>query len=227
MAYKLVIFDLDGTLINTIGDLGAAVNHSMENAGFPTHSEKEYKLMVGHGIRNLVTRALPEEAKAQALENGCLETFIDERLAEFKAYYTSHIDVLSRPYDGVHDILRALAKKGIHLAVASNKFHAGTETLIQRFFPDIPFCTVIGNKEGLPLKPDPAVVALCMDSCGVHDFEQVAFVGDSATDIKTAKAAGVASIGVSWGFRGEDELNQAGADHIAREADELLTLLLN
>ena len=155
MDNSLVIFDLDGTLIDTIGDLSAAVEYALSEGGFPGHSVEEYRAMVGHGIRNLVTRALPEGASDEVIELS---------LSRFLEYYTSHIDVLSRPYPGIQDLLRELSDSDIKLAVTSNKFQAGTETLIRRFFPDIPFAKILGNAPGLPLKPDPEVVRLAMDA---------------------------------------------------------------
>lgn len=196
---NLVIFDLDGTLIDTIGDLSAAVEHALAENGFPGHSVEEYRAMVGHGIRNLVTRALPE---------GESEEVVDTVLAGFVDYYTAHIDVLSRPYPGIHDMLKGLAGSGISLAVASNKFQAGTEMLMRRFFPDIPFAKILGNAPGLPLKPDAAVVRLAIEAAG---SDRAVMVGDSATDIKTARNAGIPAIAVSWGFRPKSDLEAADA----------------
>ena len=140
MDVNMVIFDLDGTLIDTIGDLSAAVENALSRGGFPGHTVDEYRNMVGHGIRNLVTRALPE---------GSPEEVIDITLERFVEYYTAHIDVLSRPYPGIPELLKKLSSDGFSLAVASNKFQAGTETLIRRFFPEIPFVKILGNSKGL------------------------------------------------------------------------------
>ena len=163
MDVNMVIFDLDGTLIDTIGDLSAAVENALSRGGFPGHTVDEYRNMVGHGIRNLVTRALPE---------GSPEEVIDITLERFVEYYTAHIDVLSRPYPGIPELLKKLSSDGFSLAVASNKFQAGTETLIRRFFPEIPFVKILGNAPSLPLKPDPEVVRLAIaagiDSAGLE-----------------------------------------------------------
>ena len=297
MDNSLVIFDLDGTLIDTIGDLSAAVEYALSEGGFPGHSVEEYRAMVGHGIRNLVTRALPE---------GASDEIIELSLSRFLEYYTSHIDVLSRPYPGIQDLLRELSDSDIKLAVTSNKFQAGTETLIRRFFPDIPFAKILGNAPGLPLKPAPEVVHLAMDAafagfnaarpdpalagsppargrvhsrvalrlrsglaaaeygrCAVaqpetgaeearsipatiypdrarsagrrnralppHDSERysggfVVLVGDSATDIRTARNAGIGAIGVSWGFRPKADLMEA--DVVVDTVDQLREVLL-
>lgn len=195
----LVIFDLDGTLIDTIGDLATASNHALASMGFPGHSVDEYRRMVGHGIRNLITRALPE---------GTPEGMVEETLAEFVRYYTAHIDVLSRPYDGIHELLTKLRSEGVKLAVASNKFQEGTEALIRRFFPDIDFSLVLGNSPELPLKPDPGVVKMAMEAAGTS---KAVMVGDSATDIRTARNAGIPAIAVSWGFRPRADLIEANA----------------
>ncbi|MBR5177045.1 MAG: HAD family hydrolase [Bacteroidales bacterium] len=251
MKEVVVIFDLDGTLIDTIGDLSAAVEYALSQGGFPGHTVEEYRRMVGHGIRNLVTRALPE---------GTSEETIDLTLGRFVDYYTSHIDVLSRPYHGIHELLRNLSACGVRLAVASNKFQEGTQALIHRFFEDIPFVKILGNAPGLPLKPDPAVVRIAMEAASagtppdlgrVHSrFAEAEYgrwpvvcqqigplampavslpdvkavmVGDSATDIKTARNAGIPAVAVSWGFRPRTDLE--AADAIADTPEQLLEII--
>ena len=209
---RIIIFDLDGTLIDTIGDLAAAVEYALSKKGFPGHSVDEYRRMVGHGIRNLVTRALPE---------GVSEEVIDSTLSNFKSYYTQHIDVLSRPYPGIHGLLTELSASGFKLAVASNKFQEGTETLMKRFFPDIPFAIIIGNAPSLPLKPDAAVVKMAMEAAGT---DNAIMVGDSATDIRTGHNAGIRSIAVTWGFRPRSDFSEADAvvDDIEQLKNQLL-----
>ena len=202
-----VVFDLDGTLIDTIGDLAAAVEHALSRKGFPGHDVGEYRKMVGHGIRNLVTRALPE---------GASEETVDSALKDFLEYYTTHIDVLSRPYPGIHELLRSLDAAGVKLAVASNKFQEGTETLMGRFFPDIHFVKILGNAPGLPLKPDPEVIRLAMEAAGTRE---AVMVGDSATDIRTGHNAGIRSIAVTWGFRPKSDFGEA--DAIVDDVDQL------
>lgn len=208
---KLAIFDLDGTLIDTIEDLGTAVNHALGLRGLPQHSIAQYRDMVGHGIRQLVINALGPAAG---------DPLTDEVLADFVDYYLAHIDVHTRPYPGMQQLLADLQKKGIRLSVASNKFQQGTEKLVREFFPDIHFVAVLGNSPELPLKPDAAVVQLIMEKAGVSREETV-FVGDSATDMKTAANGGVRSIGVSWGFRPRTDLQESGAMDIADSAEEL------
>ena len=208
---KLAIFALDGTLIDTIEDLGTAVNHALGLRGLPQHSIAQYRDMVGHGIRQLVINALGPAAG---------DPLTDEVLADFVDYYVAHIDVHTRPYPGMQQLLADLQKKGIRLSVASNKFQQGTEKLVREFFPDIHFVAVLGNSPELPLKPDAAVVQLIMEKAGVSREETV-FVGDSATDMKTAANGGVRSIGVSWGFRPRTDLQESGAMDIADSAEEL------
>ena len=192
MKYKVVLFDLDGTLLDTLEDLAAAVNHALSLRGFPLHSLDEYRLMVGHGVRNLVMQALPEDRREDAV--------IDTCLAEFKAYYTAHIDVHTHPYPGMQELLRTLHGRGVKLAVASNKFQSGTEYLIRRFFGDVPFVAVLGNREGFPLKPDPKIVGEVLRCAGAAPADAI-LVGDSATDMKTAANGGIPAVAVTWGYR--------------------------
>ena len=212
---KLAIFDLDGTLIDTIEDLGTAVNHALGLRGLALHSMAEYRDMVGHGVRNLVKDAL-----AGSLGRQPEDALVDSALADFVDYYVAHIDVHTSPYPGIQALLSKLQGKGLKLAVASNKFQEGAEKLVKEFFPDIRFVAVLGNSPELPLKPDAAVVQLVLDKAGVSREEAV-FVGDSATDMKTAANGGVRSIGVSWGFRPRTDLEQSGAMDIADSAEQL------
>ncbi len=216
MSTELVIFDLDGTLLDTIGDLAVACNASLALRGLPQHSYEEYCGFVGNGIMRLVERALPEPLRTP--ENVALMR------ADFVRYYIGHIDAYTRPYEGIPELLGELTRRGVRLAVASNKFQAGTEKLVARFFPDIRFDAVLGQREGVPLKPDPAVAGEILALTGTAR-ERALFVGDSAVDILTARAAGIRSAGVSWGFRCRTELEEAGADRIVDRAEELLGML--
>lgn len=216
MNTRLVIFDLDGTLLDTIGDLAVACNTVLALRGLPQHSYAEYCGFVGNGIMRLVERALPEPLRTP--ENVALAR------ADFVRYYTEHINTYTRPYKGIPALLAELTRRGVRLAVASNKFQAGTEKLVARFFPDIRFAAVLGQREGVPLKPDPAVAEEILALTGIARREAL-FVGDSGIDILTAKAAGIRSAGVAWGFRARAELEEAGADHIVERAEELLAIL--
>ena len=193
MQYKLVLFDLDGTLLDTLDDLSEAVNHALGLRGLPGHSRDEYMKMVGHGIRNLVKQALPEDKQAD-------DALIDSALADFKAYYTAHIDVHTHPYSGMPEVVMSLHEAGVKMAVASNKFQEGAEYLIRKFFPGIPFAAVLGNRPGFPLKPDPEIVGEVLRRTGIRP-EDAVLVGDSPTDMKTAANGGIASIAVTWGYR--------------------------
>ena len=213
---ELVIFDLDGTLLDTIGDLAVACNACLAVRGLPQHSYEDYCGFVGNGIMRLVERALPEPLRTP--ENVALVR------ADFVAYYTAHIDAFTKPYAGIPELLAALTARGVRTAVASNKFQAGTEKLVRLFFPDAPFSPVFGQRPGVPLKPDPAVVGEILAATGTAPG-RVLYVGDSGIDMQTAAAAGVRSAGVTWGFRSREELVQAGAQHLVDRPDELLELL--
>ena len=193
MMFRTVIFDLDGTLLDTLEDLAAAVDHALARRGFPLHTVEEYRGMVGHGVRNLVIRALPPERQTD-------ERLVGACLADFKAYYSAHIDVHTRPYPGMPELVTRLHRAGIRLAIASNKFQEGTETLVGRFFPGIPFVAILGNREGYPLKPDPEIVREVLRASGVRQEEAV-MVGDSPTDMKTAENGGIRAVAVGWGYR--------------------------
>lgn len=217
MAYKLAIFDLDGTLLNTIADLGTSVNLALAAKGLPQHEIEAYKMMVGHGMRNLVRNASPEALKDDpAVQEPLLEQFFVE--------YGKHIADRTEPYPGIVRMLGNLNSAGVRLAVASNKFQQGTQTLIGMMFPQIPFTDVLGNKPGAPLKPDPEVVDIIMANAGVTTSETV-MVGDSGTDIKTANAAGIDCIAVSWGFRPKAEL-EAACKTVVDNAQELEEAIL-
>lgn len=216
MNTRLVIFDLDGTLLNTIGDLAVACNAVLERRGLPLHTYAEYCHFVGNGIMRLVERALPEPMRTP-------ETVAAVR-ADFVKYYTEHIDAHTQPYAGIPELVAELGRRGVAMAVASNKFQTGTEKLVRLFFPGVAFAAVFGQRSDVPLKPDPAVVEEILALTGVAR-EEVLYVGDSGVDIETAAAAGVRSAGVTWGFRDRAELVEAGARQIVDKPAELLGLL--
>ena len=215
--YKLILFDLDGTLLDTLEDLAAAVNHALSVRGLPLHSLQDYRSMVGHGVRNLVQQAL-ERSLASAPD----DTAIDAALADFKAYYTAHIDVHTRPYPGMQELLQDLHAAGVCMAVASNKFQAGTEKLVREFFPGIPFVAILGNREGYPLKPDPEIVAKVLGAAGDISKEDAVMVGDSRTDMLTAANGGIGAIAVGWGYR---TMEPSEEYRLAGSVTELRTLL--
>ncbi len=220
MNYDVVIFDLDGTLIDSIRDIGAAANHALALHGFPLRKEEEFPGLVGHGVRNLMKNAIPAELSQD-------DKLVDAVLADFTDFYTSNIDVFTRPYPGMHELLRELSGTGLALAVASNKFQSAVEYLVRVLFPDLEWIAIMGNKRGAPLKPNPAIVSEILDAIcrkkKVTDPKAI-FVGDSPADIRTAHNAGIPCIGVSWGYRDASELSEA--DLLVHSAEELRKLLL-
>ena len=198
MKPKLVIFDLDGTLLDTIDDLKEAVNHAMSLRGFPTFTRDEVRAMVGHGARNLMRKALPIDRKD--------DNMVDAAYNDFRAYYITHIDIHTKPFAGIQDLLAKLHQEGVMLAVASNKFQEGTEHLIKEFFPEIPFVAVLGGRPDFPLKPNPEIVNEVLLKAGVKK-EDTVMIGDSPTDMETAMNGGVLGIAVNWGYRNMRDIN--------------------
>lgn len=213
---KLIIFDLDGTLLDTIVDLATATNQALARHGYPTHETDAYRFFVGNGINKLFERALPEEKRSE--EN------IQKIRSAFIPFYNVHNADLSRPYPGIPELLRALQEQGMQLAVASNKYHEATRKLVHQFFPEINFTEVFGQREGVPSKPHPQVVFEIMEKIQANASETI-YVGDSCVDMETGKNAGVTTIGVSWGFRPRTELEAYHPDFIADQASDLLQLL--
>lgn len=212
---KLVIFDLDGTLLNTIADLAQSTNYALAALGYPTHEEKEYNFMVGNGINKLFERALPEESRTE-------ENVLRVR-KEFVPYYDQHNADKSRPYPGITELLDELQAKGLQLAVASNKYQAATEKLIAHYFPNIRFTAVFGQREGVNVKPDPTVVHDILKIAQIAK-ENVLYVGDSGVDMQTANNAEVTSCGVTWGFRPRTELETFHPAYIVDKAEEIAAI---
>ncbi|MFI3327630.1 MAG: HAD family hydrolase [Rikenellaceae bacterium] len=213
---KLVIFDLDGTLINTIEDLAAACDEVLKRNGLPTYSVAEYQEFVGSGIMRLVERALPEEKRT--------EEFVAKIRAEFVEYYFENIDKKTKVYRGIESLLRELQEREVAIAVASNKFQEGTRKLVASFFPDIRFEAVLGQRPNVPLKPHPSIIREIIQITS-YAPDKILYVGDSGIDMQTAKAAGVESVGVSWGFRPVKELEENGADHIIDNPNDILSII--
>lgn len=212
---KLIIFDLDGTLLDTLQDLGDSCNAILEQHGYPTHPLVVYKKFVGNGVQKLIERALPEEARTA-------ET-ITVLLGAFKTYYEQKPVSHTRSYPGIVSLLQELKSLGYLISVASNKYHEAVIPLMQQYFPDIPFDLVLGHRAGHPAKPDPAIVLDSLETLGV-DKQNCLYVGDSSVDMDTANNAGVTAIGVTWGFRDENELRQHGAKYIIHTPSELLNI---
>lgn len=214
--YKLVIFDLDGTLLNTLFDLAHSVNYALEKCGLYVHPVENYRFFVGNGIIKLLERILPDDKRTELVMSQVKEQFL--------AYYDTHNTDCTEPYTGIPELLKALQYNGLLLAVASNKYQKATEKLIRHFFPDFTFVAVLGQREGVPIKPNPAIVNDILAIAGLSADEAV-YIGDSGVDMETASNSGIRSIGVTWGFRPREELESAGAHHIAGTPDEILKII--
>ena len=201
--YTTYIFDLDGTLLDTLGDLAASVNFALRSCGLPEHSIDEVRRFVGNGVRKLMERAVPD---------GADNPLFEEAYASFRQYYMEHALDTTRPYDGIPDTLAALKARGCRLAVVSNKMMAATQALCSHFFPDT-IEVAIGEHEaeGIRKKPAPDTVIAALRALGVGK-EHAVYVGDSDVDIQTARNSGLPCISVLWGFRDRDFLKQHGAE---------------
>jgi phosphoglycolate phosphatase len=213
MRYSAAVFDLDGTLLNTIDDLADTCNAVLVQYNLKGFTVEEYKAIVGSGAKELCMRVLGNADVP-------LEEFMRKRAELYDKSWNNKTTV----YPGISELLRTLAEKGVLLAVLSNKSHAFTEKMIKHYFPDISFACIYGGREGYPLKPDPKALLEIIDLMGMPK-ERVLFVGDSGVDIQTAHNAGIKAAGVLWGFRGKDELEQARADYLAADAEGLLDII--
>ena len=213
---KLVIFDLDGTLLDTIEDLALSSNFALQLHHYPTHPVEAYRFFVGNGMNKLIERALPETDRSPDI--------IKKVKSDFMEYYTAHATEHTHPYPGVTQLLEQLQQNGIQLAVASNKAHSATVHLIRRFFPAINFQVILGQREDVPTKPHPAIVEEILSRTGINR-EQTLYVGDSGVDMETALNAKVPVVGVLWGFRPQVELEAKGATRFAATAEEVLSFL--
>ena len=236
----IIIFDLDGTLINTIDDLGQACNHALSACGFPTHRIENYPQLVGNGINKLIERALPEEHRDE-------ETVL--RLREyFVPYYDAHNCDLTHPYDGISELLKALKAAGHILAVASNKYQAATEKIVAQIFPNT-FDVVLGERVGIPRKPDPQIVydviknyELRIENYANNEVQQsyladaqiqnskvkiqnCLYIGDSLVDAETAKAASLPFVACTWGFCTKEQLATANPNYMINHPLELINIL--
>lgn len=209
--YKAVIFDLDGTLINSIEDLADSANAVLREYNFPTFDVDAYKYKVGNGIRKLMERALPEDKK----------DLLDEALARFKEIYAQHNLDKTRPYAGIMEMLHDLQAAKIPLGVCTNKHDEAAKEIIKILFPENTFDSIIGDKAGLKRKPDPGKVLAIAKEWNIKP-EEIAYLGDSGVDMQTAVNAGMLPVGVLWGFRTEDELNENGAKVILHKPSELM-----
>lgn len=211
---QAVIFDLDGTLLNTLGDLRGAVNASLALRSLPPRTIEEVRAFVGNGVRNLMKRALPQSYT---------EEQIDAALADFRMWYAQHLCDETRPYEGILRLLDQLKCRGIHMAVLSNKLDSATKQLIDHYFPG-QFDIVFGERVGIPRKPDPTSCLEVVDRFALPK-DQIVYVGDSGVDMQTAKNAGLFAVGVTWGFRSREILTDNGADALIDYPAQLLDLL--
>ena len=215
---KLVIFDLDGTLLNTIEDLGQAANYALERNGYATHSMASYPYFVGNGVRRLMTRVLPEDARDDAT--------VDRVLGDFIEHYDEHCTDYTKHYIGMPELLQDLRDMGVAIAVASNKYQKAVDKIIPHFFPDIPFIAVEGHREGVNVKPDPSVVFSILAQAGVAKTDCL-YVGDSGVDMETARRACIDSVGVTWGFRSKKELVEYHADVIVNNPADIVSIVMH
>ena len=216
---KLVIFDLDGTLIDTMEDIAGACNHALDVCGFPQRPLSDYNQLVGRGIYNLCKDALPEDVRNDEQAGKVYREFIP--------YYKEHICDKTRPYDGICEMFDVLEKAGISFAVASNKFQEGTEFLIDKLFGKYSFVSILGQREGKPIKPDPLIVSEAMAAMEGITKEEVVYCGDSDVDMMTGINAGVRTIGVTWGFRTREEIASYSPWKIVDKAEEISQTILS
>ncbi|MBQ7457085.1 MAG: HAD family hydrolase [Desulfovibrio sp.] len=217
---KACIFDLDGTILNTLDDLGNACNCALAHFGYPTHDLKAYEQMVGNGFLVLVIRSLPEGEHERLSPKD-----FDAIVAYAKASYAHNMCVYTKPYEGLPEALHSLHSQNIALCVLSNKPEPMTQTLVATYFSDLPFARVYGGRDDYPLKPDPSRLLIMLDEIGVQ-AKDCLFIGDSNVDMMTAHAAHVPAIGVAWGFRGATELLKYGASKLLTHPKELADLFL-
>jgi phosphoglycolate phosphatase len=214
----IVIFDLDGTLLNTIDDLGYACNHALEHTGYPTHPIQAYPAKVGNGINNLIRRALPEAERTE------------ENILRVRKYFVPYYDVhncdYTRPYEGIPGLLTSLKSRHHLLAVASNKYQAATEKIVNHFFPGL-FDIILGEREGVPRKPDPQIVTdiLRLSGTKTGTDQKVVYIGDSLVDRDTARNADIPFIACSWGFVPREQLISADIPTIVDRPSDIQNLL--
>ena len=213
MSMKAILFDLDGTLLDTLADLADAANRVLAQDGLPTHDHRAYRHFIGDGSRMLITRALPENHRTPKL--------VEAYLARFKNDYRRHWRTATRPYPGIEELLGELSRRQIPQAVVTNKPQVFAESCLHHFFPDQSFRTIRGQLGARPLKPDPRPALEVAHRLQVAPADCL-FLGDSDVDMETARAAGMLPVGAVWGFRTTEELLRAGAAHLAQAPRELL-----
>lgn len=212
-----VIFDLDGTLLDTLTDIAEASNRSLAELHFPTHPTADYRTLVGDGVYVLFRRALPQELAGD-------EQLVHRCVAAFHHHYDQLWSATSRPYEGIDTMLQTLIDRHLSLAVLSNKPHEFTVSCVRHFFPHVPFARVLGHRDGAPRKPDPAGVEEILQRVSARP-ESCLYVGDTNTDMQTARNSRCIAVGATWGFRSAEELQASGAAHLIDRPEQLLMLL--
>ncbi|MBP9986426.1 MAG: HAD family hydrolase [Bacteroidales bacterium] len=222
---KLILFDLDGTLLNTLGGIGSACNEMLAKYNFPTWDIPEYVNFVGSGGRALIKDSLP-------LIMSKNESFVDEAREVYLGFYRANLARLTSPYEGIPELLAELQRRGVLIALTTNKFHDGAEYLMHHFFPEIRFAAIQGHIPGFAVKPDPQIpeAAIATNRKSLPDGETISkdemlYIGDSDIDMQTASNLGVESVGVTWGFRSREILKKNGACHIVDKPSNILDLI--
>ncbi len=218
MTYSGIIFDLDGTLADTLADIANSMNRVLEKEGFPVHPAEDYKYLIGRGLENLVASSLPAQSRLPSIITACLGSLIED--------YRVNCLVDTHLYPGIESLLNRLQDKGLKLAIFSNKADDLTQIIVQSLMPGIRFSKVIGAKPGFPKKPDPSGAMLISNFLELNP-EEVIYMGDSDVDMMTARGARMLAVGVLWGFRTKEELLSNGADHLLSDPSELMALLEN
>ncbi|MGI6696800.1 MAG: HAD family hydrolase [Christensenellales bacterium] len=212
---RFVVFDLDGTLLDTVADIAASMNAVLARFGLPQHPKEDYKRFTGSGAKNLTQRALLDR-----------HDLLDAVYPAYLAEYALHSRELTRPYEGIPKTLKALVARDIKLIVFSNKDDSDTKAVIAHYFPDIPFARVLGSRPGVPLKPDPAALTEVLDELGL-EVKDGLYVGDTVVDMQCAHNLNLYTIAVSWGFQTEEELLGESPDRLIQKPQELLEIADN
>ncbi len=216
MSFKAIIFDLDGTLIDSLEDLCNAANRVLKKNNFPTHKMEKYRYFVGEGVVALITRALPDEIKNEDIINSCV--------GEFREEYRKSWNIKTKPYEGIAEMLDLITLRGLKMAVLSNKPDYFTKKCVAAFLPNWKFDRIIGQRDDVSKKPDPAGAKEIAEYLAVSPSE-IIYVGDTPIDMETAIAAGMLPVGVLWGFRPEDELKKSGAHIVIQKPEEIIEVI--